>query len=246
MTHACIVHTLPFVSSIHYPVAVPSLQNCILVGLHTCGNLGSDICRLYTQCDARGLLLVSCCWHALTTRGFPLSRALQCRSMTLSQLSLQLATQPADMWATADPVGHRSSAKLLFFRSLLKLLWRKMSKAWKQCSTSGANELTNLAHSSSCAFFSHHSNDNIIQKSANHDNCDYDSYNKQKTDVCNAKNCCCCCCALPAVPHLEPAFLRRMAKSKDTITFGEFVHEVCTEYIYPIPCPLDVRARDIL
>ena len=138
ITHACILHCLPFAPSVHYPVAVPSLHNCILVGLHTCGNLGSDICRLFTQCNARGLLLVSCCWHALTTHGFPLSAALQSRSMTLSQLSLQLATQPADMWATANPVGHRSSAKLLFFRSLLKLLWRKMDNEWTLCNSTSA------------------------------------------------------------------------------------------------------------
>ncbi|TPP55040.1 Methyltransferase domain family protein [Leishmania donovani] len=177
-------------------VCVPSVRNTVLIGLHSCGDLGSNICRIFRNSSARGLLLVSCCWHALTPHGFPLSRALQRRGLTTNSISLLLATQPLDAWSTASPEGHRSSAKLLFFRSLFKLLWRQLAGMWEAGRKDGS-----VSRPSGCAH----------------------------TDTLGGDDT----CAFPDVPpHLEPAFLRRISREKDTLTFTQFVHAVAAEYVY--------------
>ncbi|KEG14805.1 hypothetical protein DQ04_00301150 [Trypanosoma grayi] len=160
-------------------VRVPELRNTVMIGLHPCGDLGSNVCRLFTESASRGLLLVSCCWHALTNDGFPLSRELQRRGWRTEQISLLLATQPLDMWATASAEGHRGSARLLFYRSLLKVLWHRLRERWQHETVAAAG-----------------------------------------------------CCRFVEVPHLEPAFLRRIAKMKDTVTLEELYLEVCREYFF--------------
>ncbi|CAG9572364.1 conserved hypothetical protein [Leishmania major strain Friedlin] len=177
-------------------VCVPSVRNTVLIGLHSCGDLGSNMCRIFRSSSARGLLLVSCCWHALTPHGFPLSRALQRRGLTTNSISLLLATQPLDAWSTASPEGHRSSAKLLFFRSLFKLLWRQLAETWEAGRRDGS-----VPRPSGCAH----------------------------TDTLGGDDT----CAFPDVPpYLEPAFLRRISRDKDTLTFTRFVHAVAAEYVY--------------
>ncbi|CBZ25490.1 conserved hypothetical protein [Leishmania mexicana MHOM/GT/2001/U1103] len=177
-------------------VCVPSVRNTVLIGLHSCGDLGSNMCRIFRNSSARGLLLVSCCWHALTPHGFPLSRALQRRGLTTNSISLLLATQPLDAWSTASPEGHRSSAKLLFFRSLFKLLWRQLAGMWAAGRRDGS-----VPRPSACAH--------------------NDTWGSDDT------------CAFPdAPPHLEPAFLRRISRDKDTLTFAQFVQAVAAEYVY--------------
>ncbi|KAG5508261.1 hypothetical protein JKF63_05517 [Porcisia hertigi] len=184
--------TLPSTPAVY----VPSVRNTIFIGLHTCGDLGSNVCRIFRNSSARGLLLVSCCWHALTPKGFPLSRALQRRGFTTTSVSFLLATQPVDAWSSASPEGHRSSAKLLFFRSLFKLLWTQLAKGWKAGQRDGS-----LPRSSGCP------------------------HTDTEKDVDR--------CTFPETPpHLEPAFLRRISREKDTLTFAQFVHAVAVEYIY--------------
>lgn len=47
----------------------------VLVGLHTCGDLGPTIVKLYSEMpDARALLSVGCCYMKLTEATFPQSR----------------------------------------------------------------------------------------------------------------------------------------------------------------------------
>lgn len=128
----------PFVPPTKSYVDVPFLRNTVMIGLHTCGDLGSNICRIFSESGSRGLLLVSCCWHALTFDGFPLSNFLRHRGASIDKISLLLATQPFDMWGTNSSKGHQSSAKLLFFRSLLKLLWKQLAKKWEECISSAS------------------------------------------------------------------------------------------------------------
>lgn len=127
---ALLLEVVPIQPVREYPVMVPSLRNTVMLGLHPCGDLGSNVCRLFTQSQSSGLLLVSCCWHALTESGFPLSNAMRRRGMSTQRISLLLATQPLDMWSTASPEGHRSSSKILFFRSTLALLWKRLKQEW--------------------------------------------------------------------------------------------------------------------
>lgn len=186
-------------------VYVPTVRNTVLIGLHPCGDLGSNVCRIFCDSAARGLLLVSCCWHALTPHGFPLSAALQRRGLTTDNISLLLATQPLDAWATASPEGHRSSAKLLFFRSLFKLLWSRLAAGW--AAAIGADGQHGAAPGKPrCA--------HVCGVAQDGDGSDSP-------------------CAFPAMPpHLEPTFLRRVTRDKETITFAQFVHTVAAEYVY--------------
>ncbi|KAG5481901.1 hypothetical protein LSCM4_06980 [Leishmania orientalis] len=177
-------------------VYVPSVRNTVLIGLHACGDLGSNVCRIFRNSSARGLLLVSCCWHALTPHGFPLSHALKRRGLTTNSVSFLLATQPLDAWSVASPEGHRSSAKLLFFRSLFKLLWTQLAREWEAGQRDGS-----VPPPIGC-----------VHTGAMRGN---------RT------------CAFPQVPpHLGPAFLRRISRDKDTLTFPQFVHAVASEYVY--------------
>ncbi|KAG8341607.1 Methyltransferase domain [Trypanosoma vivax] len=173
---ALLIRILPIPPKNTPVVCVPSLSNTVMIGLHTCGDLGSNICRVFTASSSRGLLLVSCCWHALTRDGFPLSRELSLRGWRTEMLSLLLATQPHDMWASTSPEGHRASALLLFYRGLLKQLWKKIAQRW---SVTGEG---------------------------------------------------CGCCGFVDAPHLQPAFLRRMAKMKHNMTLALLYKEVCHEY----------------
>ena len=92
------VNVLPAPVTVHTPLRVPSLSNSLLLGLHTCGDLGSNICRMFSRSDAPLLLLVSCCWHALSSEGFPLSSTARSGAkINANALSLMLATQPLDM-----------------------------------------------------------------------------------------------------------------------------------------------------
>lgn len=125
-------HVFPLVAPTKRYVDVPLLRNTVMIGLHTCGDLGSNLCRIFSDSGSRGLLLVSCCWHALTSEGFPVSDFFRCNGASINKISLLLATQPFDMWGANDSKGHRSSAKLLFFRSLLKLFWKQLKLKWEE------------------------------------------------------------------------------------------------------------------
>lgn len=190
-------------------VLVPSLSNTILIGLHPCGDLGSNVCRIFRRSAARGLLLVSCCWHALTSDGFPMSVALQRRGLTVNSISLLLATQPLDAWSTASPEGHRSSAKVLFFRSILKLWWAELKVKWDSSAARRGSSLR-------CIRATTRTTPAVAATAAAPE--ERDSGSRWG-------------CALPSSPpHLEPALLRRFARRKETLTLVEFLEETFMEY----------------
>jgi hypothetical protein len=104
------------------------LQNCGVMGLHTCGDLGSNILRLFAKSSSPFLVVVSCCWHALSPGGFPLStwlRELRTADTHIpvwrrfTNVSMMLATQPMDAWGHNGVGMSRDSLKLMFYRSLL-------------------------------------------------------------------------------------------------------------------------------
>ena len=110
-----------------HPITVPSLSSVVLMGLHTCGDLGSAICRLYRETGAPAMVLVSCCWHALTAEGFPMSSLVRDdREFATNSLSLMLATQPLDAFASSSSEEHYGSSRLLFYRSMFALLWEDL------------------------------------------------------------------------------------------------------------------------
>ncbi|RNF20050.1 uncharacterized protein Tco025E_03879 [Trypanosoma conorhini] len=182
MKLAVVLRVVPPVSPRMPAVHVPDLRNVVMIGLHPCGDLGSSVCRLFAESASRGLLLVSCCWHAITHDGFPLSRELRGRGWQTEHLSLLLATQPFDMWSTVSTGGHRASVCALFYRSLLKLFWRRLRERWHRASAASAPAPAVP------------------------------------------------CCPFAEAPHLEPAFLRRIAKIRSTITMEALYVEVCREY----------------
>lgn len=180
---AGVLSVLPFTPEHAPSVSVPSLKNVVMIGLHTCGDLGSSICRLFCGSRAAGLVLVSCCWHALTNGGFPLSRAVKAYGLRTESISLMLATQPLDIWGASSSEGHRGSARLLFLRGLLVLLWEAASAEFRK--------------------------------------------RRLYRPACDVVSC---RCTLLPLPHLEPSYLRRMAKVKATVTLAEFAAEAYKEY----------------
>eukprot|EP01060_Flectonema_neradi_P039104 TRINITY_DN8484_c0_g1_i1.p1 TRINITY_DN8484_c0_g1~~TRINITY_DN8484_c0_g1_i1.p1 ORF type:complete len:671 (+),score=102.31 TRINITY_DN8484_c0_g1_i1:72-2084(+) len=115
-----------------YPVS-ESLKDTMMIGLHTCGDLGSTAIKLWESSDSSNLVLVSCCWHSLTKRGFPLSTFVSERSFptTVTDLSLMLATQPiAEGLSAEDLPTFISSKKLLFYRAMLPLYWPSLSSCY--------------------------------------------------------------------------------------------------------------------
>ena len=105
------------------------LRNVVVMGLHACGNLGSNICRIFggTECKDKlcakpaAMVLVSCCWHALTyPEGCPLSSTLKNTNFCLNEFSLMLATQPFEAWLCTIPVD---SLRFSFHRALCFVLF---------------------------------------------------------------------------------------------------------------------------
>ncbi|CCW65702.1 unnamed protein product [Phytomonas sp. EM1] len=200
---ALVHEVVPMASLLRYPLLLPSLRNAVIAGLHPCGDLGSNVCRIFAESKARGLVLVSCCWHALTRGGFPLSEAVRQRGVAIDNISLLLATQPFDKWATASSEGHHSSAKVLFFRSLLSTIWANWGLAWP---------------TSAEALRCHEACERLQEAS---------SSSPTLTPAVPFSPC-----PFAPLPHLEPALLRHITKVKDTLSFSEFIDLVMREYIY--------------
>eukprot|EP00744_Colponema_vietnamica_P007635 GILI01010967.1.p1 GENE.GILI01010967.1~~GILI01010967.1.p1 ORF type:complete len:537 (+),score=85.85 GILI01010967.1:182-1612(+) len=121
------VRAIEALAPIVHPVTAPSLSSVVLMGLHTCGDLGAAICRLYRDTDAPSMVLVSCCWHALTASGFPLCNMLRNDpQFATNSLSLMLATQPLETFVNSSSEEHFGSSRLLFFRSMFSLIWEDL------------------------------------------------------------------------------------------------------------------------
>ena len=118
------------VDSTFHPVA-GYYDKFILAGLHTCGNLSSDVLRLFASSQkATALCLVPCCYNLMSeyfssekldsvcedaTPGFPLSRHLYSLRCSLGY--------DAKQWAAQNPFSpQESSVRLMFYRALLQKL----------------------------------------------------------------------------------------------------------------------------
>ena len=117
-----------------------NLEECAFIGLHTCGDLGSSITSAFIQSDAEALLIVPCCYHALTEKGFPMSKFLKSHSVLLNDTSKRLACTPADRWSSQMTSDQLPLYRFRYFRAVLssivhprrispgKALLRKLSK----------------------------------------------------------------------------------------------------------------------
>ena len=93
-------------------------DSLLLCGLHTCGNLGVDILKLFlTSQKAQLLCYVSCCYHLINgNEAFPLSKLLCNRNYTLSRNARMLAAQSLERNSKSSP------SKGIFYRSLLQII----------------------------------------------------------------------------------------------------------------------------
>ena len=127
------VRPIPPVTPSRYLLDSATLKDVGIIGLHTCGNLGSDICRLWATSQSPSLCFVSCCWHALTEQGCPLTTGVASPGK-LSSSSLMMATQPMlDRLADDELRGYVSAKRLLFYRALLPLLYAELPNGITQC-----------------------------------------------------------------------------------------------------------------
>ncbi len=94
----------------------------LLVGLHTCGDLGPTLLRAFVHSDARALVSVGCCYHYLTENGpepgFPLSNAARGLGLGASPSAREMAMHAAEAWAQQPTEQHRCHA----YRALLEVL----------------------------------------------------------------------------------------------------------------------------
>jgi hypothetical protein len=75
----------------------------ILCGLHTCGDLSSNMIRQFIHSDARVLVNVGCCYNLLSNSskdlvGFPMSKFLSDKKYKLDYTKLQAACQAPCRW----------------------------------------------------------------------------------------------------------------------------------------------------
>lgn len=96
----------------------------IVAGLHTCGDLGPSLLRLYGKSRAEACVFVGCCYNLLTPSGFPMSNFM--RSFPESELSainpqgLNVACQNTEGWT--EEVELAKMFERLFYRAVLQLV----------------------------------------------------------------------------------------------------------------------------
>ncbi|KAG0357973.1 Methyltransferase-like protein 25 [Gamsiella multidivaricata] len=155
ITHHITASTLPTLLKEHFPKKSKPLTHCegnsdldgyhkddaeeegrwTLCGLHACGDLTSNMIKLYLESSATCLFSVGCCYHCITekfdkdgniaisdgTHGFPLSAAFNRHKAHLGEHAKMTACQSPERWLkyrkeTEDAIhGH-------YFRALLHKL----------------------------------------------------------------------------------------------------------------------------
>ncbi|KAF9177973.1 hypothetical protein BGZ50_008185 [Haplosporangium sp. Z 11] len=151
ITHHITAATLPTLLKEHFPKKSKSTAQCdssiqsedadgeegrwTLCGLHACGDLTSNMIKLYLESTATCLFSVGCCYHWITerydkdgniaicdgTHGFPLSAAFNRHKAHLGEHAKMIACQSPERWLeyqkeTEDAIhGH-------YFRALLHKL----------------------------------------------------------------------------------------------------------------------------
>ncbi|KAK7990046.1 hypothetical protein PG989_010361 [Apiospora arundinis] len=84
-------------------------QDCILVGLHACGQLSEHMLRYFIQLPfIKSLAAVGCCYNHIVPRspecpdGFPISARLRSRDVSLSATALMTGCQAPNNWERTD------------------------------------------------------------------------------------------------------------------------------------------------
>ena len=95
-----------------------------LIGLHACGDLSSTTIRLFAKSASPLLVLAPCCYHALTSEGFPLSKEFAEKGYFPTMVSRMLACAPVGRWTKASPEEHLQKYRLGFYRAVVqKAVW---------------------------------------------------------------------------------------------------------------------------
>ncbi|XP_071832700.1 probable methyltransferase-like protein 25 isoform X2 [Apostichopus japonicus] len=111
----------------------------LLVGLHTCGDLGATLTQLFVDCpSAVAMCLVPCCYHFVTEEfepkesrfwkapselnqwGFPMSQYLRGKEVNIGRDARMLACMAQERMAVDGKIPIRA----LFFRAVLQVLLR--------------------------------------------------------------------------------------------------------------------------
>eukprot|EP00658_Telonema_sp_P-2_P081737 TRINITY_DN8465_c0_g1_i5.p1 TRINITY_DN8465_c0_g1~~TRINITY_DN8465_c0_g1_i5.p1 ORF type:complete len:364 (-),score=95.49 TRINITY_DN8465_c0_g1_i5:398-1489(-) len=112
-----------------------SVPRAVLVGLHTCGDLGPTVIKAFLRCEhAAALLNVGCCYNFLTVCnsdtqgaadcGYPLSERLrEARYRPTRTGSLMLAGQAVHRWRSNPKSG--SMFKAHFYRAVLQAVLKQ-------------------------------------------------------------------------------------------------------------------------
>lgn len=127
ITHTITAATLPTLLKEHFPkISKPSTQHLsdhheeeehdvgrwTLCGLHACGDLTSNMVKLFLESSATCLFSVGCCYHWITERynkdgqvvlddgshGFPLSSVFNTRKAHLGDHAKMIACQSPERW----------------------------------------------------------------------------------------------------------------------------------------------------
>lgn len=102
-------------------------ENCILVGLHACGNLSEHMIRYFATIPCiDALAVVGCCYNHIVPlsetcqEGFPISSALRDRNVTLSPTALMTGCQAPNNWARPDPTETSVFGRRRLYRAILE------------------------------------------------------------------------------------------------------------------------------
>lgn len=106
-------------------------QECLLVGLHACGNLSEHMLRYFDTCTSiTHLAAIGCCYNHIVMRsdsypdGFPISERLRKRNVTLTPTALMAGCQAPNNWARTDLTKPKSVySRKQFYRSLLEKIF---------------------------------------------------------------------------------------------------------------------------
>jgi hypothetical protein len=85
-------------------------KNMCLIGLHTCGDLAPTTIQMFLAHErAKSMVNVGCCYHKLTTDGYPMSNYLKCKlgGLDLTNGGQVLACSAIEKWDTIqDAISH--------------------------------------------------------------------------------------------------------------------------------------------
>jgi hypothetical protein len=108
-------------------------EQCMLVGLHACGNLSEHMIRYFSTVPCiTELAVVGCCYNHIVPRspscpdGFPISSALQKRNVKLSPTALMTGCQSPNNWLKPDFENDKTEPSLFGKRRLYRAILEKV------------------------------------------------------------------------------------------------------------------------